>query len=232
MIVWSISVFSSVYYFSSDSFGQSSEESLGSVIASGSGYAVATFVVIGIPILIILLIVLKTKKRLTSSILKKILAGVGLFFLSTMIIIPVISLSFLSDEEISEREAQRELREAVEAREQQLALQKQLEEKAKISQQKQAEIQSEQLSQIPVSCRGVDSMELKIYPTGKQCFAVLNERVEQWCLSETKGNKALADGCVVDFYQRLANLCADPVIGSVEVCLMYNLKDLYRKMIP
>ena len=89
-----------------------------------------------------------------------------------------------------------------------------------------------QNTQLPESCQGVDSMELKIYPTGGQCFTALNDRVEQWCLGETNGNKALADGCVTDFYQRLANLCADPVIGSVEVCLMYNLKDLYRKMIP
>ena len=85
---------------------------------------------------------------------------------------------------------------------------------------------------LPSSCRGVNSMELDLYPTGKQCFAALNKRVEQWCLSESNGHKGLADDCVRQFYTKLADLCADPVLSSVEVCLMYNLKDLYPKLIP
>jgi len=79
--------------------------------------------------------------------------------------------------------------------------------------------------QLPTSCYGVDSMELDIYPTGKQCFAALNKRVEEWCLSQSKD-------CVTQFYLKLADTCEDPVIGSVEVCLMYTFKEVYPKLIP
>lgn len=90
----------------------------------------------------------------------------------------------------------------------------------------------DEMKQLPDSCKGVNSMELELYPTGKQCFAALNDRVEQWCLSQSNGNDSLAKGCVTEFYLRLTELCEDPVIGSVEVCLMYNFKDLYSKLIP
>jgi len=77
--------------------------------------------------------------------------------------------------------------------------------------------------QLPTSCYGVDSMELDLYPTGKQCFAALNKGVEYWCSNQKS--------CVNQFYLKLADLCADPVLSSVEVCLMYNLKDLYPKLV-
>lgn len=90
----------------------------------------------------------------------------------------------------------------------------------------------EEMKQLPASCKGVSSMELDIYPTGKECFSALNERVEEWCLSESDGHKGMADDCVNQFYLKLAQQCKDPVIGSVEVCLMYTFKELYPKLIP
>ena len=77
--------------------------------------------------------------------------------------------------------------------------------------------------QLPTSCYGVDSMELDIYPTGKQCFAALNKGVEYWCSNQKS--------CVNQFYLKLTEQCADPAIGSVEVCLMYTLKELYPKLV-
>lgn len=77
--------------------------------------------------------------------------------------------------------------------------------------------------QLPTSCYGVNSMELDIYPTGKQCFAALNKGVEYWCSNQKS--------CVNQFYLKLADLCEDPVLSSVEVCLMYNLKDMYPKLV-
>jgi len=90
----------------------------------------------------------------------------------------------------------------------------------------------QEMKTLPASCSGVNSMELDIYPTGKQCFSALNKRVEEWCLSESNGNSGLADDCVTQFYLKLAQQCKDPAIGSVEVCLMYTLKELYPKLIP
>ena len=90
--------------------------------------------------------------------------------------------------------------------------------------QKEKATQIKTSTALPSSCRGVNSMELDLYPTGKECFAALNKRVEEWCLSQRD--------CVTQFYLKLANQCEDPVLSSVEVCLMYTLKELYPKLIP
>ena len=105
-----------------------------------------------------------------------------------------------------------------------LETQKRLAEQAQ--KEKQQEItQIKTSTALPDSCRGVNSMELDIYPTGKQCFSALNNRVEEWCLSQSKD-------CVTQFYLKLADTCADPILSSVDVCLMYTFKELYPKLIP
>ena len=106
-------------------------------------------------------------------------------------------------------------------REERLEAQKRLAEEAQ--QQKATQIKTS--TALPSSCRGVNSMELDLYPTGKQCFSALNKRVEEWCLSQSKD-------CVTQFYLKLADTCADPILSSVDVCLMYTFKELYPKLIP
>ena len=91
--------------------------------------------------------------------------------------------------------------------------------------QKEKTTQTATSTKLPASCSGVNSMELDIYPTGKQCFSALNDRVEEWCLSQSKD-------CVTQFYLKLADTCADPILSSVDVCLMYTFKELYPKLIP
>lgn len=85
---------------------------------------------------------------------------------------------------------------------------------------------------LPESCSGVNSMELDLYPTGKQCFDELNQRVEKWCYVKYNGHKVLREDCTSQFYQKLAEQCKDPVIGSTEVCLMHTLKEMYPKLVP
>jgi len=87
-------------------FAQSSEESIGSVGLYAASLGMTIFIVIGIPVLIISLIVLKKKGRLTNKITKKILLGAGVLFVG-MIIFGVTSTFFQSDEELAEREAER-----------------------------------------------------------------------------------------------------------------------------
>jgi len=103
------------------------------------------------------------------------------------------------------------------------AEQKRLADAQKEKQQEIAQIKAS--TALPDSCRGVNSMELDIYPTGKQCFSALNKRVEEWCLSQSKD-------CVTQFYLKLADTCEDPILSSVEVCLMYTFKEVYPKLIP
>jgi len=88
------------------------------------------------------------------------------------------------------------------------------------------------MNQLPASCNGVNSMELDLYPTGKQCFTELTNRVQEWCLSENDEHIDLADDCRKQFYLELLQQCEDPVISSVDVCLMDNFKNLYPKLIP
>jgi len=116
-------IFSLGHFFILDSFAQSSEESLGFSVLNVTSYILTAFIVLVIPILIILS-VLKIKGKLTSSIFKKILAGIGLFFLG-LIILAITSSTFMSDEEKAERAAEREERE----RQEQLEIQTQAQER-------------------------------------------------------------------------------------------------------
>ena len=83
---------------------------------------------------------------------------------------------------------------------------------------------------LPTSCNGVDSTETWLYPTGEKCMKELGQGYHAWCLSETKGDKAKTDLCVIDVASRLIQLCKDPVLSSPEVCLMYNMKYIYQEM--
>jgi len=109
IVVFGFFVFGS--YFISDTFAQSSEESLGSVVTNAASFGIAIFVFIGIPVLIITLIVLKIKRKLTTKISKKILLGIGVYLVG-FLILGVASSFFLSDEEKAERDALREVNEA------------------------------------------------------------------------------------------------------------------------
>lgn len=85
-------------------------------------------------------------------------------------------------------------------------------------------------STVPESCKGVNSMEIDLYPTGKQCLEALDNRVVEWC--QSNGSEGLVEDCRTQFYLKLADTCKDPVIGSVEVCLMHTLKELYPRIVP
>ena len=209
-------IFSLGHYFILDSFAQSSEESLGFSVWTITTYILGSIVILIIPTLIILL-VLKRKEKLTSPTFKKILKGIGLLFLGAFVL-GIAGAMSMSDEENAELERQDRLEAQ---RQKQIELQKQVAEQA----QQRQEAQIKTSTALPDSCRGVNSMELDIYPTGKQCFAALNDRVEEWCLSQSKD-------CVAQFYLKLADTCEDPVLSSVEVCLMYTFKELYPKLIP
>jgi len=92
--------------------------------------------------------------------------------------------------------------------------------------------QIEQMKRLPESCKGVFSMELDLYPTGEECFSALNKRVEEWCYSDSDGHEGLTKYCIQQFYLKLANTCEDPVLSSIEVCLMNTFQDVYPKLVP
>jgi len=92
--------------------------------------------------------------------------------------------------------------------------------------------QTAKMKQLPDSCKGVNSIETELYPTGPACLSALLSRTYDMCESLTDGNRSQTEKCVDDFKERLAQQCANPTTGSTEVCIMYIWKELYPKMIP
>jgi len=132
-----------------DSFAQNSEESLGTSMFNVSSIIATAFLVLIIPIIIFLLIMLK-KGKLTKSELKFSLIGMGVFFLALMIV-GISSFSFLSDEEKvirtaeieEERRAEEERERIVQQQAERDAEQRKLQE---IAAQREAELKDEKLS--------------------------------------------------------------------------------------
>ncbi len=114
-------------------FAQSSEKTISYSIFDATASIFAGFVMLGIPILIILLIVLKKKGKFTGSLLKKILTIFGLFF-SALLVTSIISSNFMSDaekvereERIAERESEAEKQQRTEQRNEELRKQREKE---------------------------------------------------------------------------------------------------------
>jgi len=107
-----------------DSFAQSSEESLGLSTLNITSYILTAFILLIIPILIILL-VLKRKEKLTSSTFKKILKGIGLSFLG-LVILAIAGGMSLSDEEIAKQRIEEQRKLVIEAHKPKLTEQDQL----------------------------------------------------------------------------------------------------------
>ena len=222
------------------SFAQSSEKSIVYSVLDATGTIFAGLVMLAIPILIVLLIVLKKKGKLTGSLFKKILAIFGLFFLA-IIITAIISSNFLSDEEKAERD--KRIEEQEDKLNQAEILQQQIieQQKAKLEKQKELEsqksLQAEKLRGLPVSCDGVDTTESWLYPTADQCAKDMGKGFYNWCLEKAKKEVSAEDAearaglCMGAISIRFGQLCADPVIGSQEFCLMNSMQDLYRRLV-
>jgi hypothetical protein len=102
-----IGFFAIGHYFVLDSFAQGSEESLGSAIEYAASVVIADGIIFGIPALVILLIFLKIKGRLTMSLFKKITIGTGLFFL-VAIVFGIGAGFLLLEEEKTQLETERQ----------------------------------------------------------------------------------------------------------------------------
>jgi len=87
-------------------------------------------------------------------------------------------------------------------------------------------------SDLPESCKGVNSMKVDLYPTGEQCLEELDNGIYDWCLSQSDGDKVSADNCRILFYLKLNESCEVITLRSVDVCLMLSFKDLYSELIP
>jgi len=207
-----------------DSFAQNSEESLGGSVVNITSYIAAAIVMVIIPILIILL-VLKRKGKLTSPTFKKILAGIGLLFLGLFILSVAGSMS-ITDEEKAELERQ----DREKAQQEMLERVAQQEKEAELKQQEEELKQQEELIQkaneLPASCEGVLSAEVWLYPTGQACLEEILLWYYDWCAGE---NEDTADACVKEMIRGLELSCEDSLISSQEVCMMYSMKELYKK---
>ena len=109
-ILLGLTIVSSIL-FSTQSFAESSEESLGSVGNSVAAFGLTVFIFIGIPALIIALIVLKIKNQITKKILKKILLGTVVLVLG-LVALQIISQYAMTNEEKAVRTAERAAEEA------------------------------------------------------------------------------------------------------------------------
>jgi len=121
----------------------------------------------------------------------------------------------------------------VEAREALIETQKRLD---KLAQQQKA-TQIKTSTALPSSCSGVNSIETYLYPTGQQCINAIDDRVNEYCLSETNGNKVQADACVDKVYSLIDRNCQDSddqgfLSVSYEVCVMSELRFAYQNLIP
>lgn len=70
---------------------------------------------------------------------------------------------------------------------------------------------------LPESCKGVDSIETDLYPTGKECLAELKAKIMTFCGFDQK--------CMDDFDNRMYNQCGDD-----KVCTMSTLQSIYQQL--
>jgi len=224
-------------------FAQSSEKTIAYSVLDATASIFAGFVTLAIPILIISLIVLKKKGKLTGSLFKKILAIFGLFFLALMLT-SIISSNFMSDAEKAERTeriaeiehqeeldriAQKEKEDVLKRQEAQLEREEDL--------QRRKDLEAEWARILPASCDGVGSTESRLYPTADQCAEDLGKGFYNWCLEEAKKEVSANDVvtraglCMGEIAIRFDQLCEDPVIGSQEFCLMNSMQDLYLRLV-
>ncbi len=133
-------------------------------------------------------------------------------------------------EEIEQRKAI-ETQQRIEERKQEAELTRQEELK------QQEALRIAQLKELPTSCYGVNSIETYLYPTGKACIKAIDDRINEYCLSETNENKAQADACVVKVYSLMDRNCQGSddqgfLSVSYEVCMMSELRFAYQNLIP
>lgn len=149
-ILLGLTIVSSIL-FSTRSFAESLEESLGSVGNSVAAFGLTVFIFIGIPALIIALIVLKIKNQITKKILKKILLGTVVLVLG-LVALQIISQYAMTDEEKAVRAAEREAEEA-------RALQERIaerEKQAELNRQEELVLTDRQVADIVKQYKGKD----------------------------------------------------------------------------
>jgi len=195
------------------------------------------FIFLGIPTLIIILIVLKIKRKLTTKTLKIILLGAGVFLVGD-IVIGVSSQSSLSDEEKAERADIREIEEQraaegkkikqaleEEAKKQQeaeerryqaeLERQRELEEAKKLEEQRAKEVEESWNTAYEKYCPGVDAVDVELYGTQAElCLLAITGLFYDWCLQEElkiskTGAEDRALECQQDIISRLVKQCED-----------------------
>ncbi len=149
-ILLGLTIVSSIL-FSTRSFAESLEESLGSVGNSVAAFGLTVFIFIGIPALIIALIVLKIKNQITKKILKKILLGTVVLVLG-LVALQIISQYAMTDEEKAVRATEREAEEA-------RALQERIaerEKQAELNRQEELVLTDRQVADIVKQYKGKD----------------------------------------------------------------------------
>jgi len=157
--------------------------------------------------------------------------GLGIIIAITGFFVLGFVSNALTDEETKQRWAE-EIELEKKQEQQKIQEQKRLEE---LKTQEEARIA--QMTELPASCYGVASTETWLYPTGEECIKAIGDRINEYCLSETNGNKAQADACVTKVISLMDRNCQDSddqgfLSVSYEVCMMSELTFAYQNLIP